>query len=52
MNQKISTNDATDTNSTKDANKENNKTSLLEKFFVDQLKDMYCAEQQEENIFL
>ena len=41
-NQKTSTNGATGTNGTKDAS---HKTSLLEKFFVDQLKDIYYAEQ-------
>jgi len=34
------------TNGTKDASHNTNKASLLEKFFVDQLKDMYYAEQQ------
>jgi ferritin-like metal-binding protein YciE len=33
------------TNDTKDASRKTNKTSLLEKFFVDQLKDIYYAEQ-------
>jgi len=37
-----STNGHADTNGTKEKNKE----SLLEKFFVDQLKDIYYAEQQ------
>ena len=41
-NQKTSTNGGTGTNGTKDAV---HKTSLLEKFFVEQLKDMYYAEQ-------
>jgi len=44
-NQKTSTNGATSTNGTKDAGHKNAKTSLLEKFFVDQLKDIYYAEQ-------
>ena len=51
-NQKTSTNGATATNGTKDAghksndaSNKSNKTSLLEKFFVDQLKDIYYAEQ-------
>ena len=44
-NQKTSTNGATSTNGTKDASHKNAKTSLLEKFFVDQLKDIYYAEQ-------
>jgi ferritin-like metal-binding protein YciE len=33
------------TNGTKDTGHKGNKTSLLEKFFVDQLKDIYYAEQ-------
>ena len=33
------------TNGTKDASHKADKTSLLEKFFVDQLKDIYYAEQ-------
>lgn len=46
-NQKTSTNGAASTNGTKekDVRNKNNKTSLLEKFFVDQLKDVYYAEQ-------
>ena len=47
-NQKTSTNGAAGTNNgtkEKDASHKNNKTSLLEKFFIDQLKDIYYAEQ-------
>jgi ferritin-like metal-binding protein YciE len=46
-NPKTSTNGATGANGTKekDAGQKTNKPSLLEKFFVDQLKDMYYAEQ-------
>ena len=33
------------TNGTKDTSHKADKTSLLEKFFVDQLKDIYYAEQ-------
>ena len=43
-NQKTGTNGSTGSNGTKEAGHKN-KTSLLEKFFVDQLKDMYYAEQ-------
>ena len=45
-NQKPSTDTNGSTNGTKDASHKTNKTSLLEKFFVDQLKDIYYAEQQ------
>ena len=47
-NQKTSTNGATGTSNgtkEKDAGHKSNKTSLLEKFFIDQLKDIYYAEQ-------
>jgi ferritin-like metal-binding protein YciE len=44
-NQKTGTNGATSNNGTKEMGAKNNKTSLLEKFFVDQLKDIYYAEQ-------
>ena len=46
-NQKTGTNGSTGANGTKekDASRKTNKPSLLEKFFVDQLKDMYYAEQ-------
>src|SRR5687768_17930948 len=46
-NPKTSTNGSTGANGTKekDAGHKTNKPSLLEKFFVDQLKDMYYAEQ-------
>src|SRR6186713_1947261 len=44
-NQKTSTETNGSTNGTKDASHKNNKTSLLEKFFIDQLKDIYYAEQ-------
>jgi ferritin-like metal-binding protein YciE len=44
-NQKISTSNNPSTNGTKHAGHKSNKTSLLEKFFVDQLKDIYYAEQ-------
>ena len=46
-NQKAGTNGSTGANGTKekDASRKTNKPSLLEKFFVDQLKDMYYAEQ-------
>ena len=46
-NQKTSTNGSTAANGTKekDASRKTHKPSLLEKFFVDQLKDMYYAEQ-------
>jgi len=44
-NQKTSTNGTAGTNGTKEASQKSNKTSLLEKFFVDQLKDIYYAEQ-------
>lgn len=43
-NQKTSTNGSTGTKE-KDASHKNNKTSLLEKFFIEQLKDIYYAEQ-------
>jgi len=44
-NQKTSTETNGSTNGTKDAGHKSNKTSLLEKFFIDQLKDIYYAEQ-------
>ena len=44
-NQKTSTDSNGSTNGTKDASHKTNKTSLLEKFFVEQLKDIYYAEQ-------
>src|SRR5687768_10789483 len=46
-NPKTSTNGSTGANGTKekDAGHKTNKPSLLEKFFVDQLKDIYYAEQ-------
>lgn len=44
-NQKTSMESNGSSNGTKDAGLQNKKTSLLEKFFVDQLKDMYYAEQ-------
>lgn len=44
-NQKTSTSSHPSTNGTKEAGQKSNKTSLLEKFFVDQLKDIYYAEQ-------
>ena len=44
-NQKTGTGNNPSTNGTKDARHKSNKTSLLEKFFVDQLKDIYYAEQ-------
>src|SRR6186713_3401075 len=44
-NQKTSTDSNGSTNGTKDTSHKTNKTSLLEKFFVDQLKDIYYAEQ-------
>lgn len=44
-NPKTSTVNSPGTNGTKDTGNKNNKTSLLEKFFVDQLKDIYYAEQ-------
>jgi len=44
-NQKTSTETNGSTNGTKDASHKTNKTSLLEKFFIEQLKDIYYAEQ-------
>ncbi|HJS55730.1 MAG TPA: ferritin-like domain-containing protein [Chitinophagaceae bacterium] len=45
-NQKSGTGTTTGNNGTKEMNQNrNNRSSLLEKFFVDQLKDMYYAEQ-------
>ena len=46
-NQKTSTNGATGANGTKEkeGSHRSSRTSLLEKFFVDQLKDIYYAEQ-------
>ena len=44
-NQKTSTETNGSANGTKDAGHKPNKSSLLEKFFVDQLKDIYYAEQ-------
>lgn len=44
-NQKISASNNASTNGTKDAGHKSNKTSLLKKFFVDQLKEIYYAEQ-------
>ena len=44
-NQKTSTETNGSTNGTKDVGHKTNKTSLLEKFFIDQLKDIYYAEQ-------
>src|SRR6186713_2226709 len=44
-NQKTSTETNGSTNGTKDASHKTNKTSLLEKFFIDQLKYIYYAEQ-------
>lgn len=43
--QKTSTSNSASTNGTKEGGQKINKTSLLEKFFVDQLKDIYYAEQ-------
>src|SRR5215204_4201857 len=45
-NQKTSTEGNGSTNGAKEASHKTNKTSLLEKFFVDQLKDIYYTEQQ------
>ena len=44
-NQKISIDSNGSTNGTKDTSHKTNKSSLLEKFFIDQLKDIYYAEQ-------
>src|SRR6187455_1282859 len=44
-NQKTSTDSNGSTNGTRDASHKTNKSSLLEKFFIDQLKDIYYAEQ-------
>ena len=44
-NQKSNTETNGSANGTKDAGHKPNKSSLLEKFFVDQLKDIYYAEQ-------
>ena len=44
-NQKTSTDSNGSTNGTRDASYKTNKSSLLEKFFIDQLKDIYYAEQ-------
>jgi len=44
-NQKTSTETNGSTNGTKEASHKTSKTSLLEKFFIDQLKDIYYAEQ-------
>ena len=44
-NQKTSTSSNASTNGTKEVGHKSNRTSLLEKFFVDQLKDIYYAEQ-------
>jgi len=44
-NQKSSAETNGSTNGAKDVSHKTNKTSLLEKFFIDQLKDIYYAEQ-------
>ena len=44
-NQKTSTDSNGSSNGTREASRKTNKTSLLEKFFIDQLKDIYYAEQ-------